>query len=96
MGRLNYCLSFIHTQLQVSCLNLKRVQELGVIMLPQSFMSLIVPCHPVENNYMSEKKNKGPVSHVPESLCFSKEMIADPFHVSCYSEFKTGVDYRKE
>lgn len=66
---------------------------LGIIMLPRCFLSLIVPCHPVEKKYMS-RIHKGLYSSVccaPESFCFCKEMIADPFLVLYYSEFKHGL-----
>lgn len=63
-------------------------------LLPKSEKSAVAGCHYapavlyVPNCTLSpcgeqlhewKKKNKGSVSHVPESSCFSKEMIADPF-----------------
>lgn len=84
-----YCLLVLYS---VSFLNQKRVPWLGIIILPRCFLSLIVSCHPAENKHKSKtyKGLNSSVCCVPESFCFCKEMIAGPFLVLYYSEFKQG------
>lgn len=58
-----------------------------VLFVPNCTMS---PC----GEQIHEQNTQGEYSSVcvPESLCFSKEMIAGPFLILYYSEFKTGMD----